>query len=227
MIKPPARGGCAAVLFDLDGTLLDTAPDLAFALATVMREQSREPLPIERVRPYVSRGAAGLIDVGFGTGLDPDEFTALRNRILAVYAANLCRETRLFPGMDAVLADLERRNLPWGIVTNKPARFTNPLLESLELTARAASVVSGDSTARPKPDPGPLLLAANLMRVDPLACIYIGDDQRDVVAARAAGMRSVVALYGYLGPDSDPPSWQADDYVADPEALSALFAEIQ
>lgn len=219
-------GGLSAVFFDLDGTLLDSGPDLAAALSIVMRQEQRESLPYASVRPHVSLGARGLIELGFGTSLDATRFEALRDRFLEAYADNLCRESRLFPGIDAVLAELERRQLPWGIVTNKHARYTEPLLAALQLRHQPRCVISGDTAVRPKPDPEPLLLAARMTGVKPEACVYIGDDRRDVIAAKAAGMGSVVALYGYLGTGADPRTWQADGYLERPEQLLALLETV-
>jgi phosphoglycolate phosphatase len=214
------------VFFDLDGTLVDTAPDLGYALNTVLRAHGREPLPAAAIRPRVSRGAPGLIELGFGFGLSGSAVESIRIELLAVYAANLLRESRLFPGMDGVLDLLAAHRIPWGVVTNKLAYLTEPLLAGLGLAPRPVCVVSGDSTPRRKPHPEPLLLAARFARAPVADCVYVGDDIRDVEAARAAGMRSVVALYGYLGDGPDPQTWGADRYIAAPADLPSQLAEI-
>ncbi|MEM7541500.1 MAG: phosphoglycolate phosphatase [Pseudomonadota bacterium] len=207
------------VLFDLDGTVLDTAPDLAFALNETLLEAGRPTLPFELIRPHVSKGSPGLIRLGFGEDTD---FEALRARFLYFYEANLCRATTFFSGMEALLADLDARKIPWGIVTNKPGWLTDPLLAELALDARAQCVISGDTLAHAKPHPAPLLRAAELIKVAPESCLYIGDDERDVQAARSAGMQVLVAMYGYLA-GSDPNTWEPDGFIHSPgETLAFL-----
>jgi phosphoglycolate phosphatase len=201
-----------AVLFDLDGTLLDTAPDMVGALNALRREQGLEPLPYEAVRAVVSHGAARLVKNGFPDA-DPDRAVALQRRFLEIYRGALSVGTRLFPGMEEVLDSLAGRRLKAGIVTNKPAWLTDPLLEQLGLRARFDCVVSGDTVAERKPHPLPMLHAAALAGVAPDACIYVGDAQRDVQAAHAAGMRALVANYGYLQADEDSTAWGADGYL--------------
>lgn len=215
--------GYAALLLDLDGTLLDTAPDMGGALNRLRIERGLEPLPSAAFRPVVSHGAARLVALGFpdATG---DAFEQLRLRFLDIYAQNLAGQTRLFPGIDAVLTELEHRGLPWGIVTNKPAWLTDPLLEALALSHRAACVVSGDTLAERKPHPLPLLHAAALAGVRPEHCVYVGDAERDIQAGRAAGMATVVAAYGYLSADDDPRSWQPTGIVAEPADLREWMA---
>ena len=204
-----------AVLFDLDGTLLDTAPDLVRALNQVRSEQGREPLPFALARTQVSHGSSGLIKLGFpdltGEGLE-----TLRLRLLDIYSQNLALDTRLFEGCDVVLDQLQGRGMPWGIVTNKPAFLTEPLLATVGLAARAGCVVSGDTLPQRKPHPAPLLLAASQLSLPPQSCLYVGDAERDVQSARAAGMPVLVAQYGYLGPDDDPASWQGDALIESP-----------
>ncbi|HEU4531888.1 MAG TPA: phosphoglycolate phosphatase, partial [Steroidobacteraceae bacterium] len=187
-----------AVLLDLDGTLLDTAPDMANALNLLRRERGVPVLSYEAIRPHVSHGAAAMIRLGFPDAPD-DEVVDLRGRFLELYREHLAGGTRLFDGFESVLATLEGRGVPWGIVTNKPAFLTEPLLAALGLEKRAACVVSGDTVAQRKPHPAPMLHAAKLIAHEPAHCLYVGDAQRDVQAARAAGMRVVVALFGYLG----------------------------
>jgi N-acetyl-D-muramate 6-phosphate phosphatase len=205
-----------AVLFDLDGTLADTAPDLAGALNRLLIEEGRNAIPLGRARPHTSSGARGMIGEGFDIAPGHPRFESLRERFLALYAANLCIDTVLFPGMHELLAALESRPVPWGIVTNKAARFTDPLVVQLGLVPRAACVVSGDTTPHAKPHPAPLLHAASLINVDPRACLYVGDDKRDIDAARAAGMRSIAVRFGYLGTGEPPEAWGADRIVDHP-----------
>ena len=208
----------AAILFDLDGTLLDTAPDMIGALNRLRAEEGRAPLPFEQVREHVSHGAMRLVSVGF-PAVAGEEFERLRLRFLELYAHNLADGTCMFPGLDTVLAGLEADGLPWGIVTNKPAWLTDPLLDQLGLTQRACCVVSGDTVAERKPHPLPLLHAAKLTGVAPEHCVYVGDAERDIVAGRAAGMQTVVAAYGYLGPQDDPERWDPHGIVQRPEEL--------
>ncbi|QKT04773.1 phosphoglycolate phosphatase [Ectothiorhodospiraceae bacterium 2226] len=214
-----------AVLFDLDGTLADTAPDLAYALNAVREEQGEAPLPFEAIRPVVSHGARALIELGFGLAPTAAGFEALRQRLLTIYQDNIARHTRLFPGMESVLDTLEARGIPWGVVTNKPARLTDPLMDALGLTPRAACIVSGDTVAHSKPHPAPLLHACACSGLAPGACVYVGDAQRDVEAGQAAGMRTLVALFGYLGPHDQPQAWGADGLVAEPRDILAWLGE--
>lgn len=204
-----------AVLFDLDGTLLDTAPDLVSALNAVRVEQGREPLPFDLARTQVSHGSSGLIRLGF-PDLSGDPLEALRLRLLDVYSLNLAVGTRLFEGCRQVLDYLAERDMPWGIVTNKPAFLTQPLLATLKLERQAACVVSGDTLPQRKPHPAPLQLAASQLEIAPAHCLYVGDAERDVQSARAAGMPVLVARYGYLGPQDDPDSWQPDGHIDSP-----------
>jgi len=215
--------GVRAVLFDLDGTFADTAADLAGALNHVRTEQGLAPLPPEVARPHTSSGARGLLKAGFGVTPESENYRALRERFLDFYEQELCVETRLFDGIPELLVKIRARKLPWGIVTNKGKRFTEPLLRHLAVDNLAACVVSGDSTPHIKPHPEPLLLAASLLKLPPADCIYIGDDLRDVQATRAAGMRVVVAGWGYLGEGGDPRAWGADAVAALPrEVLNFL-----
>ncbi|MCC6608992.1 MAG: HAD-IA family hydrolase [Burkholderiales bacterium] len=212
-----------AVLFDLDGTLADTAPDLAGALNLLLGEHGRGPVPLERTRPLTSAGARGMLKAGFGIEPDAPEYETLRIRFLDLYARAVCVETRLFGGIGELLDALERRRVPWGVVTNKSERFTTPLLEALGVLHRAACVVSGDTVARAKPYPDPLLHAARVLALAPASCLYVGDDLRDVQAARAAGMPVVAASYGYLGNDGDCRGWEADGVIGHPlETLNFL-----
>jgi phosphoglycolate phosphatase len=208
------------VLFDLDGTLADTGPDLAHALNVVRDEQARARIPYEHIRPIVSHGGIALLRLGFPElDVNGAEFTKLRNRMLEIYRANLARHTRLFPGMDHVLETIEARGMNWGVVTNKPEWLTNPLMEQLGLTPRAASIVSGDTTANKKPHPEPMLLACGQAGSIAAQCLYVGDAQRDIEAGRTAGMTTLVALFGYIGSDDRPEHWGADGLINDPREI--------
>ncbi|HUW37198.1 MAG TPA: HAD-IA family hydrolase [Rhodocyclaceae bacterium] len=213
----------AAVLFDLDGTLADTAPDLGGALNRLLEEEGRAPLPLPQLRPHVSGGARGLIRAGFGLAPGDADYPGLVERFLEHYRGALCAGTVMFPGVAALLDGIEARGIKWGVVTNKAQRFTLPLVEQLGLLQRAGCIVSGDSALRPKPDPSPLLLACAALRVAPEHVIYVGDDLRDIVAGRAAGMRTVAAAYGYLGGDEPYQSWRADEVVSDPLDIIGLL----
>ncbi len=208
----------AAVLFDLDGTLLDTAPDMAAAFNALRHAEGLAPLPFAAIRPHVSHGALRLIEVGFGCTSGP-RFEELRGRFLAIYRADIATHTRPFDGLLALLDRLEQERIAWGIVTNKPGWLTVPLLAAVGLDVRAGCIVSGDTVAQRKPHPLPLLHAAQLLACEPRDCVYVGDAERDVVAGRAAGMRTVVAAFGYLGEDDDPASWGPDAIMSRPQQL--------
>jgi len=212
-----------AVLFDLDGTLADTAPDLAYVLNLQLRAHGFPELPVDTLRPYVSAGARGMLRAGFGLESGDAAYPELRDEFLDLYERNLLRETRLFPGMVELLDVLEQRAIAWGIVTNKLERFTLPLVAALGLSARAGCVVGGDTTGRAKPFPDPLLEASRRLGVDPGECGYVGDDERDVQASHAAGMTPVVALYGYLGDGKPPREWGAHAYIEHPLQLLKLL----
>lgn len=208
----------AALLLDLDGTLLDTAPDMGGALNGLLAEEGRAPLPPETIRPVVSHGAVRLVRLGFPEA-EGDGFERLRLRFLALYAQRLADETRPFPGSIEVLDDLERRGVPWGVVTNKPGWLTDPLMTRLGLFDRAGCIVSGDTTPERKPHPLPLLHAAEIIGVRPADCVYAGDAERDIQAGRAAGMRTVVAAYGYIGNGDEPATWNAHGIIEHPGQL--------
>ncbi|MGD9788858.1 MAG: HAD-IA family hydrolase [Sulfuricellaceae bacterium] len=208
-----------AVLFDLDGTLVDTAPDLGYALNLQRSLHGLPPLSFDAIRPQASHGARGLLMLGFGLKPEDSGFNPMRQEFLQLYADNLCRHSRLFDGVAEALAELEARKLPWGVVTNKPARFTEPLLSLLDLAERAACVVSGDTCPEPKPHPGPLLHASSLIGIPAGQCLYVGDAERDVEAARKAGMPCIVAHYGYLGENDAPDAWGADGLIHRPQEL--------
>jgi len=204
------------VLFDLDGTLVDTAPDMGRALNTLLTEYEREPLAAEVIRPWVSHGSRGLIHIGFDEDPGGDHFEEYKARFLALYEDRVCEESRLFEGMEEVLAFLEDRGSPWGIVTNKPHYLTEALLEQLGLHNRIACVVSGDTIAERKPHPAPLLHACRQLRREPAGCVYVGDAQRDIEAGSRAGMATLVALFGYLNELDDPGAWGATGLVERP-----------
>lgn len=213
-----------AVLFDLDGTLADTAPDLAFALNETLRHFGRDPLDYAHIRPVVSHGGMALIRLGFDMQPDDDGFEERRQFLLRVYEANLCRDTRLFGGMPGVLAHLEHSGITWGIVTNKPAWLTDPLIDAMQLAQRAACVVSGDTCSRRKPHPDPILFACNQIGCDPARTWYIGDAGRDMQAGRAAGCVTIGARYGYLHPEDPPAAWDADRMIDHPDHLLAMLS---
>jgi len=210
-----------AILFDLDGTFADTAPDLSAALNHVRGLHNLPPLPFEITRLQASHGSAGLLKLGFNITPDAPEFPALRDAFLAHYSANICTHTTLFPGMAALIDTLEQRGLPWGIVTNKPHRFTMPLMQALGYEERASCIVSGDTCAHAKPHPEPLLHAARIAGIAAQNCLYLGDDRRDMEAGRAAGMKTLIALFGYIDPKADLATWQADASITSPMELIA------
>lgn len=212
-----------AVLFDLDGTLADTAPDLAAALNRLRRDHGLAELALDLVRPYASSGARGLLQVGFGLAPEDAHFERLRDAFLDHYEARVCVETRLFPGIPELLDAIEQRGMAWGIVTNKASRFTPRIVTALGLERRAACVVCGDTTPHIKPHPAPLLHAARRLALDPARCWYVGDDLRDVQAAHAAGMRAVAAAYGYVGTGGSPHTWKAQAVIAQPLDLMSLL----
>ena len=208
-----------AILFDLDGTLADTAPDMVRTVNAMRVSRSLDPVALEIVRPHVSKGARGMIGAAFGITPEHAQFAAMREEFLAIYAENLCVDTRLFPGMDEVLDRLEGRGLAWGVVTNKFERLARSVMDGLGLASRSAVIVGGDTCARAKPFPDPLLHAAEQLSLKPATVLYVGDDERDVQAARAAGMPVLAAGYGYLGDGPEPARWGADGVVASPAEI--------
>jgi phosphoglycolate phosphatase len=210
-ITPPK-----ALLFDLDGTLVDSAPDLAAAANWLRVAHGLEPLPYEALRPMVGAGARGMVGVAFGVAPGDPRFEDLRDRFLARYAEVLLERTAVFAEVAALLQVLEQRRLPWGVVTNKATRFTEPLLRGLGLDVRAAVVICGDTTPHAKPHPEPLLEAARRLGLSPAECAYIGDDARDVQAGKAAGMPTLVASWGYLGQGGAIEQWGADVVLQSP-----------
>jgi 2-phosphoglycolate phosphatase len=214
------------VLFDLDGTLADTAPDMARALNLLLQEQGSQPLPFDVIRPNVSHGAAALVRLGFAIDSSNARFESLRRRFLEIYGDNLCRETRLFPGVTQLLEALRVRETNWGIVTNKPAYLTEPLVARLGIAPPPACIVSGDTTRNRKPHPEPMLHACAQTGTAPVHCVYVGDAERDIQAGKQAGMKTLVALFGYIRADEDPASWGADALISAPmEILDWLKAQ--
>ena len=224
--RPRARTlPVVAVLFDLDGTLADSAGDLAAAVNRMRRERGLPPVSVSMLRPHASAGARGLLGAGMGVTPDDAEYPALRDQFLAYYASGLADTTSLFDGIPALLDELDARRLPWGIVTNKADRYTQPVVDALGLKTRAAAIVSGDTTAHPKPHPAPLLHAAALLDVAAAQCVYVGDDLRDVVAGNAAGMSTIVAEYGYLGEKGCSDDWPATGWIERPLDLLQWLPE--
>ena len=209
----------ALLLFDLDGTLIDSAPDLAGAANDLRAAHGLTPLPYEALRPMVGTGARGMVGVAFGVLPADARFAGLRDAFLDRYAERLLQSTDLFEAMKPVLDSLDAAGLRWGIVTNKAARFTDPIVAGLGLAARAAVVIAGDTTAYAKPHPEPLLEAARRLGVAPSACAYVGDDLRDMVAGRAAGMVTMAAAWGYLGLGEPVTDWGADHVFSSPTQL--------
>ncbi len=207
------------LLFDLDGTLVDSAPDLAGAANDLRASQGLPPLPYAALRPMVGSGARGMVAVAFGVGPADEAFAALRDAFLARYAERLLQQTRVFDAMQTVLDSLDAQGRRWGIVTNKAMRFTEPIVRGLGLDLRAAVLIAGDTTPHAKPHPEPLLEAARRLGVAPAACAYVGDDERDIVAGRAAGMRTLAAAWGYLGQGEPVQAWGADALLDSPGAL--------
>ena len=212
-----------AVLFDLDGTLADTAADLGAVLNRLRSEAGQAPLPAATIRPHVSKGVRGLLGIGFALVPGDDGYVELHQRFLAYYGDSLCVATTLFAGVPGLLASLEAEGIKWGVVTNKTSRYTLPVMEALGLGRRAACIVSGDSSPRPKPAADPLLLASTLAGALPARCLYVGDDLRDMQAARAAGMGAIAAAWGYLGDGLPLEALGADAIIQSPGELTGLL----
>ncbi len=207
------------VLFDLDGTLADTAGDLANALNATLEQEGRDPLSHEIIRPHVSHGGIALIKLGFQITSDHPDFERLRQLFLLFYKKNICQLTTLFPGMIEVLEALKAAGLNWGIVTNKPDYLTAPLIKAMDFPSQPVCVVSGDTTDNRKPHPEPMHHACKLAGSNPEACLYVGDAQRDIAAGKAAGMHTLIAMYGYIGGNDQPDSWGADGMINKPTDL--------
>ena len=212
------------VFFDLDGTLADTAPDLVAATNKLLLARNLSAKPYELLRPYASAGARGLLEGAFGISPDHPDFISLRDEFYVNYEQAILVDSKLFDGMNDLLEQMEKANLPWGIVTNKSERFTNPLTDLMGLRHRAVSTVSGDTTPHSKPHPEPILHAARIANIDPTKSIYVGDDIRDVIAGKAAGMLTVAAAYGYCGCKEPPEAWGADYIIHNPlDLLQIIF----
>lgn len=224
-MTPPMtlRFAVRAVLFDLDGTLADTAPDLGGAVNRLRERRGLEALPIERLRPVASAGARGMLGVGFSIRPGDDGYEALREEFLAEYESALDRDSRLFDGIAECLSALQARGLRWGVVTNKAQRFTGPVVAGLGLADGASVVIAGDTTPHAKPHPAPLLEACTRLGIEPHQAVYVGDDLRDIEAARAAGMPGIAAAYGYLGENPDLAAWRPDAVIATPLDLLPLL----
>lgn len=212
-----------AVLFDLDGTLVDSAPDLAGAVDGMRVKRGLPSLPLVDYRPMAGAGARGMLGIAFGLAPDHPDFNDLREEFFVAYEGRLTQETQVFHGIPELLATLTQRGLPWGVVTNKASRFTVPLTQAMSLFHTAGAIVSGDTTPHAKPHPAPLLEAARLLGLDPACCMYVGDDERDIVAGLAAGMATVAATYGYLGQQSDVSRWGAHAVIHSPAELQQLL----
>jgi 2-phosphoglycolate phosphatase len=206
----------SAVLFDLDGTLIDSAPDLGAAADEMRTSRGLPSLPLARYRHMAGAGARGMLGIAFGITPDAPEFGELREEFFQLYERRMLRNTHVFTGVRELIEALVSQALPWGIVTNKASRFTDPLTASIPLFGTARAIVSGDTTPFAKPHPEPLLEAARRLGVDPGRCVYVGDDERDIVAGRAAGMRTIAVTYGYMGANADVTLWKADVAVESP-----------
>ncbi|MCU7836892.1 MAG: HAD-IA family hydrolase [gamma proteobacterium symbiont of Taylorina sp.] len=212
-----------AVLFDLDGTFADTAPDLAAALNQVLTEEGHAPLAYETIRPMVSHGGIALIKLGFNLSEHHTDFERLRLRLLDIYQSNISHLTTLFDGIDKLLKTLGDNNIVWGIVTNKPAWLTDPLMQQLGYDNKAATIVSGDTTSERKPHPEPLLYACREIGCQPSDCLYVGDAERDIIAGKRAGMFTLTALFGYIEDNDSPEQWGADAMILHPEEIEAYL----
>jgi phosphoglycolate phosphatase len=213
----------STILFDLDGTLVDTAPDLGYALNLQLKKHGKAPLSDTAIRPFASHGSRGLIGLGFGITPQDTNFIEMRDEYLAIYDTVFTRSPKLLEGIEELLQAIENKGLKWGIVTNKPSRFTRPLIESMLLHERAACVVSGDDAPQPKPSPATLLLACKHVGAKPESCVYVGDAERDIQAGKAAGMKTVVALFGYIDKTDKPHEWGADVLIKTPTELLSFL----
>jgi len=220
-VEPLENSLCTAVLFDLDGTLVDTAPDMVAVLNDLQQAHDRAPVQYDVGRQHVSKGALGLLAIGF-PDLSHEIGSALHLEYLERYARRVCQSSCVFPGLRELLDELDAARRPWGVVTNKPAYLTDPLLEALSLSARSACTVSGDTLAARKPDPAPLLHACDIAGLEPGATIYVGDAARDIEAGMNAGMATVAAAYGYITSDDDPSGWGADRIAANTTELAQI-----
>ncbi len=212
-----------AVLFDLDGTLIDSAPDLGAAADKMRTDRGLLSLPLERYRPMAGAGARGMLGEAFGMAPDHPDFLTMREEFFVNYESCMTERTSIFEGVPELVSQILRRNLAWGVVTNKATRFTDPLTRAIPLFATAGAVISGDTTPHAKPHPAPLLEAASRLKLEPGQCIYVGDDERDILAGLAAGMGTVAATYGYLGAKTNPAEWGAHAAIKSPAELLQLL----
>ena len=215
--------GVRAVLFDLDGTLIDSAPDLALAGNALRQSRALTPIDLGTYRPHAGSGARGILRVALGVTPELPDYEALRQEFLEAYNHHLLSQTLCFAGVEDLLACLVARGMPWGVVTNKATRFTQPTVSAFGMLQSAAAVVCGDTTPHTKPHPAPVLAAMAAAQMSPRHTVYVGDDERDIQAGRAAGVRTVAAAYGYLGPGSDPRTWGADAVIQSPLELLNLL----
>jgi N-acetyl-D-muramate 6-phosphate phosphatase len=220
----PAFKNIAAVLFDLDGTLIDSAPDLGAAADKMRTDRGLPSLPLESYRHMCGAGARGMLSIAFDMTPEHPDFPALREEFFVNYEGCMTQRTSAFDGVSELIAHFAARGLPWGVVTNKSARFTDPLTRGMPLFSSAGAIVSGDTTPHAKPHPAPLLEAARRMGLAPEQCVYVGDDERDIVAGLAAGMGTVAATYGYLGKSTDITRWGAHAKIDSPGELLQLLA---
>jgi len=207
------------VLFDLDGTLIDTAPDMANALNILLQEEDKQTLAYDIIRPVVSNGSIALVNLGFGDNVEENQLRYLKERYLEIYQQYLCVDSVLFNGMESLLNKIEQQGSNWGVVTNKPEWLTRPLMQQIGLTDRAACIISGDTTHNRKPHPEPMYLACKQANSKPHECIYIGDAKRDIEAGKNAGMKTIVAAYGYIGDWENINEWQADYIIEQAEEI--------
>lgn len=207
------------VLFDLDGTLLDTITDISYALNQLRQEFSLPPLPVASIREFVSEGSKVMLKMALNIQENHPQFGSLREKFLSVYESHIADNTQFFPGMADVLAHLDNENIPWGIVTNKLTKHTMSLLAALEFTHRPRCVICGDTLATYKPDPAPILHACELLKINSQDCLFVGDSINDVLASKAAGSKALVALYGYIDGQINPYAWQADGYIQSPKEI--------
>jgi len=216
-----------AVLFDLDGTLLDTAPDLASALNYTLKQRMSETLDFPLVRPYVSYGADGLIELAYGQQLDTEQYQQVKKELIAFYKNNIAEQTQLFATLDDGLTHLENNDIKWGVVTNKPDHLTTPLLKALNLYERASCIVSGDEVKHTKPHPESIYMACEQIAIAPENVVYIGDAERDIQAGNSAGTKTIACEYGYIPATEDIKNWQADAVVEQPQHLSTWLKSLQ
>lgn len=214
-----------AVLFDLDGTLLDTAPEFTFCMNELLNQESREHVSIDAFRPYVTHGSGSMVRFAFGLGATDPQLEDLRRRFLDLYTLHLGSKTNLVAGVDLLIAHLEQNDLPWGIVTNKPKQFALPLIDGFAFLKKSQTIVTGDMVSASKPSPIPLLEACKRMNIIPNHTWYLGDADIDVIASHAAGMRCAVAKYGYIAPEENPLDWNADFYIDHPQHLISVLTK--